>query len=38
MIFYELYYVATAGQPKPLLLENHVYIVAFTPDFQRVSF
>ena len=23
---------------KPLLLENHVHIVALTPDLQRVSF
>ena len=30
--------MATPGHPKPLPLENHVYIVALTPDLQRVSF
>jgi hypothetical protein len=30
--------MATPGHPKPLPLENHVHIVAFTPDLQRVSF
>jgi hypothetical protein len=30
--------VATPGHPEPLLLENHVRIVALTPDLQRVSF
>jgi hypothetical protein len=30
--------VATPGLPEPLLLENHVLIVALTPDLQRVSF
>jgi hypothetical protein len=29
---YKLYSVATPRQPKPLLLENHVYIVALMPD------
>ncbi len=35
---YKLYSVATPGYPKLLLLENHVRIIAFTPDLQRVSF
>ena len=35
---YKLYSVATPGHPKPLLLENHVRIIALTPDLQRVSF
>jgi len=30
--------VATPGYPEPLLLENHIRIVALTPDLQRVSF
>jgi hypothetical protein len=30
--------VATPGHPEPLPLENHVRIVALTPDLQRVSF
>jgi hypothetical protein len=29
---YKLYAVATPGHPEPLLLENHVRIVALTPD------
>jgi hypothetical protein len=33
VIFYKLYSVAIAGH-----LENHVYIIALTPDLQRVSF
>ena len=35
---YKLYSVATPGHPKPLPLENHVRIIALTPDLQRVSF
>ena len=35
---YKLYLVATPRHPKPLPLENHVYIIALTPDLQRVSF
>jgi hypothetical protein len=35
---YKLYSVASPGHPKPLLLENHVRIIALTPDLQRVSF
>jgi hypothetical protein len=35
---YKLYSVATTGHLEPLLLENHVRIVAPTPDLQRVSF
>jgi hypothetical protein len=35
---YKLYSVATPGYPEPLPLENHVRIIAFTPDLQRVSF
>jgi hypothetical protein len=38
IIFYKLYSVATPEHSKPLLLKNHVRIVAFTPDLQRVSF
>jgi hypothetical protein len=30
--------VATPGHPEPLLLGNHVHIIALTPDLQRVSF
>ena len=30
--------VATPGHPEPLLLQNHVRMVAITPDLQRVSF
>jgi hypothetical protein len=35
---YKLYSVATPRHPKLLLLENHVRIIALTPDLQRVSF
>jgi hypothetical protein len=35
---YKLYSVATPGYPKLLSLENHVRIIALTPDLQRVSF
>jgi hypothetical protein len=35
---YKLYSVATPGHPKPLPLENHVRIIALTPDLQSVSF
>ncbi len=35
---YKLYSVATPKHPAPLLLENHVRIVALRPDLQRVSF
>ena len=35
---YKLYSVATSGHPEHLLLENHVYVIALTPDLQRVSF
>ena len=35
---YKLCFVATPRHPKPLLLENHIYIVTLTPDLQRVSF
>jgi hypothetical protein len=38
LIFYKLCSVATPKHLKPLLLENHVRIVAFTPNLQRVSF
>jgi hypothetical protein len=38
IIFYKLCSVVTPGHPKPLLLENHIYIVTLTPDLQRVSF
>jgi len=38
IIFCKLYSVATPGYPEPLLLENHVHIVALTPNLQRVSF
>jgi len=37
IIFYKLCSVATPEHPEPLLLENHVRIVALTPDLQRVS-
>jgi hypothetical protein len=29
---YKLYFVATPRHPKPLPLENHVRIIALTPD------
>jgi hypothetical protein len=35
---YKLDSLATPGYPKPLPLENHVRIIALTPDLQRVSF
>jgi hypothetical protein len=35
---YKLYFIATPRHPEPLPLENHVRIVALTPDLQRVSF
>jgi hypothetical protein len=38
IIFYKLCSMATPAHLKPLLLENHVCIVALTPDLQRVSF
>jgi hypothetical protein len=34
----KLYFIAIPGHPKPVLLENHVCIIAFTLDLQRVSF
>jgi hypothetical protein len=38
IIFYKLCSVVTPGYPEPLVLENHVRIVALTPNLQRVSF
>jgi hypothetical protein len=38
IIFVKLYSVTTLEHPEPLLLENHVRIVALIPDLQRVSF
>ena len=38
IIFYKLCSIVTLGHPEPLLLENHIHIVALTPDLQRVSF
>jgi hypothetical protein len=38
IIFYNLYYMATPDYPKCLRLQNHVGIVTFKPDLQRVSF
>jgi hypothetical protein len=38
IIFYKVCFVATSRHPKPLLLENHFYIIALTPNLQRVSF
>jgi hypothetical protein len=35
---YKLYSMATPGHPKPLPLENHIRIIALTPNSQRVSF
>jgi hypothetical protein len=35
---YKLYSIATPRHPKPFSLENHIYIIALTPDLQRVSF
>jgi hypothetical protein len=36
--FYKLCSVATLGHLELFPLENHVHVVAFTPDSQRVSF
>ena len=38
IFFYSLCPMAIPRYLKPLLLENHVHIVALTPDLQRVSF
>jgi len=38
IIFNNSCFIAIPRHPKPLLLENHVYIIALTPDLQRVSF
>jgi hypothetical protein len=35
--FYKLYSIATPRHPKPFLLENCIYIIALTPNLQRVS-
>jgi hypothetical protein len=35
---YKLYSVATPRHPEPLSLENHVRIIALTPDLHRGSF
>ena len=37
IIFYKLCSIVTPGHPKLLLLENHVRIIAITPNLQRVS-
>jgi hypothetical protein len=34
----KLYPVAISEHPEPFLLENHVRIIALTPDIQKVSF
>ena len=38
IIYYYLYSIATPKHPKPLLLENRIYIVALTLGLQRVLF
>ena len=38
IFFSKLYSLAAPGHHKALLLENHVHIVALTPDLQRVTF
>jgi hypothetical protein len=38
IFFYKLCSVATPGYPEPLLLENHVRIVALGLDLRAVSF
>jgi hypothetical protein len=38
IMFNKLCSVASPRHPKPLPLENHVRIIALTPDLQRVSF
>jgi len=38
MLSHKLYSMTTPGHPEPLPLENHVRIIALTPDSQRVSF
>jgi hypothetical protein len=35
---YKLYFIATLKHLKPFLLENHIRIIAFMLDLQRVSF
>jgi hypothetical protein len=38
IIFYKLRSVTTLKRRESILLENHIHIVALTPDLQRVSF
>jgi hypothetical protein len=38
IIFNKLFSIAILGHFTPLLLENHIRIVALTPNLQRVSF
>jgi hypothetical protein len=38
IIFYKLRSVTTLRRPESILLENHIHIVALTPDLQKVSF
>jgi hypothetical protein len=38
IFFYKLYSVVIPGHFKPLLLENHVHIVALTPNLQKIFF
>jgi hypothetical protein len=38
IMFYKLYSIGTPGHLNLLLLEYHVFIVALTPDLQRVTF
>lgn len=35
--FYRLYFITTPRHPKLFLLENHVRVVALTPDLQKIS-
>jgi hypothetical protein len=38
IILYKLRSVTTSRRPESILLENHIHIVALTPDLQSVAF
>ena len=38
IIFYKSCSIATPEHSKPLLLKNHIHIIALMPDLQRVTF
>lgn len=37
IFLYKSYSIATLKHSEPLLLENYIYIVALTPNLQKVS-